>query len=347
MSARGGKIATPTGSGRDSTDKGESSLGPVTLVTGVSFFPLASATPDGRLVQLLALQNARVARRQLLVAGLSSRMIETRLARGTLVAVHSGVYGAAPLVPAPLADETAALLACGPRAHLCATTAAALWELIPAPPEDGPIEIVLLGGGSRGRTRDGVALHRSVALTRKDVTRHEGLPIVTAAWAMLEIAAQLDRRATERALDEGLARRRFTHRTMLAVLGRARAPRAATDTLRDLLKRRRRLTITQSEKEEKVLPLIRQAGIPDPVCQARLHGYSVDFYWPEVRFGLEVDSMWHATNTNMRRDRRKDAALRDRGIELARAMWEDLDDRPLEVVAHLVRQIERRALRAA
>jgi very-short-patch-repair endonuclease len=315
----------------------------VRIVGGRDVF-VAPGPPDRRIAALAESQRGRVARRQLFAAGLTPAEIRSRLGRGQLVVEHQGVYGVAPLLDMALGRETGALLACGPEARLCDWVAAGMWGLVAPPPPDRPIDITILGGGERGRRRTGIRIHRSAVLTAKDTTRLDALPIVTPQWALLEIAAHRTGREVERALDEGLAKRRLSRPQVRDLIGRVGLNRAGAQLLLDLVAGPRRLTITQNDKEEKVLPLTRAAGLADPVCQQSIGRYSIDFYWPEAKFGLEIDSMWHATRTNMRRDRIKDARLRNDGIELMRWMWEDIDADPIAFISHLVRQIERRLI---
>ena len=70
-----------------------------------------SGARDERIFAIAAAQRNRVARRQLLAAGISSNTID-RLARTSLLRhVHCGVFAVGPGASIPLADETAALLA--------------------------------------------------------------------------------------------------------------------------------------------------------------------------------------------------------------------------------------------
>jgi hypothetical protein len=42
------------------------------------------------------------------------------------------------------------------------------------------------------------------------------------------------------------------------------------------------------------LALVRAAGLPDPLVNARVGRYEVDFLWPEERLVVEVDGWrWH------------------------------------------------------
>ena len=77
--------------------------------------------------------------------------------------------------------------------------------------------------------------------------------------------------------------------------------------------------MTRSEAEERVLTLIRSARLTEPVVNARVAGYEVDFFWPQHRFALEVDGYrFHSARGAFERDRRKDNDLRRAGVRTMR-----------------------------
>jgi Transcriptional regulator, AbiEi antitoxin len=85
-----------------------------------------SRSDDRVIAELARRQHGVVARRQLVREGLSEAAIGRRLEAGRLHQLHRGVYLVGHPVPAQYALETAALLACGPRAVLSHRSAAAL-----------------------------------------------------------------------------------------------------------------------------------------------------------------------------------------------------------------------------
>ena len=48
--------------------------------------------------------------------------------------------------------------------------------------------------------------------------------------------------------------------------------------------------------------------------------------------------------SNFVRDRRKDRVFRDHGLDVVRAAADELEDQPLQIVAHLTRTITERTL---
>ncbi len=60
-----------------------------------------------------------------------------------------------------------------------------------------------------------------------------------------------------------------------------------------------------------MLALIRAASLPDPLVNAHLAGYELEFYWPDARFAVELDGFrFHSSHGAFERDRRKDNDLR-------------------------------------
>jgi hypothetical protein len=96
-------------------------------------------TVDEILALLAARTHGVVTRKRLLAAGVSGEEIAVRLARGTLIQVHRGVYRVGHAAPSLHATYLAAVLACGDGALLCGTAAAQLMGLMrertPPPPQ--------------------------------------------------------------------------------------------------------------------------------------------------------------------------------------------------------------------
>lgn len=174
-----------------------------------------------RVAAVAECQRGRVARRQLISAGITSSAIGRLIELGLLHREHAGVYVVSGSAQIPMGRETAALLACGDRAVLSHTTAAAVWQLIPE--RAGPVEITPACSGVN-RRRPGTKLHRSGKLLQRDVSIHEGLPLTSPAWTVVDLGSCLDRRAYERVFDEALVVRKFHGGSALA-----RAPSGVRD----------------------------------------------------------------------------------------------------------------------
>jgi len=88
--------------------------------------------------------------------------------------------------------------------------------------------------------------------------------------------------------------------------------------------------------------LMNAAGLPVPVANAKVAGYTADFLWREQRVIVEVDGyQFHGHRAAFERDRRKDMALSAAGYRVIRITWWQLRDEPFAVVAHIARMLER------
>lgn len=90
-------------------------------------------------------------------------------------------------------------------------------------------------------------------------------------------------------------------------------------------------------------PSLGTAGLPVPVPQfeVRLPGERkafLDFAWPDVRLALEADSYrHHAGRLAWSRDRTRNNAVISRGWRILPVTWDDMVDRPHELMAAVFR----------
>jgi very-short-patch-repair endonuclease len=90
--------------------------------------------------------------------------------------------------------------------------------------------------------------------------------------------------------------------------------RAGLPALRRLLDRHT-FRMTDTDLERLFLPIARKAGLPVPETQARVNGFRVDFYWPEVGLVVETDGLrYHRTPAQQKRDRVRDQAHTAAGL---------------------------------
>jgi very-short-patch-repair endonuclease len=76
--------------------------------------------------------------------------------------------------------------------------------------------------------------------------------------------------------------------------------------LREVLDRNT-FTLTDSELERWFRPIARRAGLTNLVTGARVNGFKVDFYSPELGLVIETDGLrYHRTPAQQKRDRRRD-----------------------------------------
>jgi very-short-patch-repair endonuclease len=219
-----------------------------------------------------------------------------------------------------------------------------LWGLRPGTAR--PIHVTI--PGDRGfPTPEGVLVHRSRILTPADIRIHEGLPVTSPARAILDAAATLPDRDVERLLDEALFARRLVALAEIEhLLARAGGHRGRA-RLERVSRGHTRTTKTDSPPEERLLALIRAAGLPEPRLRVHVLGYRLDFFWPELDLAVEVDAYGtHGGRDRFEGDRRRDARLlTEKGIAVLRLTKAAIEQRPFEAIALLARAIGRREAR--
>ncbi len=294
-------------------------------------------TRDERIFAIAGAQRSRVARRQLLAAGIGSNTID-RLARGALLRrVHCGVFAVGPDVAIPLADETAALLAVRAGAALSHHTAAILWRVRGPDSGDGLIHVTVPGASVEDPA--GVRVHRSTVLRARDVAVRQGLPVTSPARALLDLAPIIPARELERALDQMLIQRLGTLGHITELLRRA-GRHAGRATLQDIVAAHTTVTFTRSEAEERFLALMHRSGLPRPLVNVRRYGYEIDFLWPQQRVAVEIDGFaFHSTRDRFEDDHKRDGRLRKAGLLVIRISWRQLEREPEAVIADVAQAL--------
>lgn len=298
---------------------------------------------DWAIARLATRQHGVVSRRQLLAGGATRWAIEWRIASGRLHVVHRGVYRVGHRAPGKRAREMAAVLACGPGAVVSHRTAGRMWELL-AGGEPDVIDVTVRR--SRAPNRPGIRTRRTEALDDGDISLLDRIPITSPARTLLDLAAVLRPHMLERVLAEAQVRRLVDRRSIAAQLDR-NPRRPGTRALRALVELERGPALTRSEAERRMLRLLRAAELPQPVVNARVGRYEVDFLWREQRVVLEVDGYaYHSNRRAFERDRERDAALAARGYTVLRVTWRQLVEAPHAAVARLAAALAARTAAA-
>ncbi len=294
---------------------------------------------EERIGGVTARQHGVVTYRQLVEAGLSPSAIDRRVRSGRLGVLHRGVYLALPF-PLPRTRAMAAVLASGPGAVLSHLSAAALWGLRPSPgKEDAEPSDVLVPGS--GRRRPGIRVHRVARLPARERTVLDGVPITTPARTLVDVAALLGARELEAAVARAERDGLVTREELAALVDRGRR-RAGSVALRAVLDAQGGPALTRSAAEERLLALVRQAGLPAPEANVSIGRYEVDFLWRPAGLAVEVDGFrYHASRAAFEGDRRKDAQLLAAGIAVLRLSWRQITAEPLATVARLAQALAR------
>jgi very-short-patch-repair endonuclease len=291
----------------------------------------------GRLVTMIASQHGHITHAQLLAAGIGRGAIEHRTRTGRLTVVHRGVYAVGPAV-APRGPEMAAVLACKPDAYVSHESSVHLHGLFPIRAQPDPVHVTVLR--RRPGPRTGIAIHRTERLESDETAEVENIPATTVARAILDLAATLDTPGLEQLVAEAYAAN-LTSRHKLQGLVRRYPGRPGTPALAALLETAPKRT--RSRPERMLLALIRKAGLHEPRVNARLHGYEVDFLWPEHRLVVEFDShAFHASRPKRERDSRRDQDLGLRGFLILRVTWYQLTREPEALIARIATALAQR-----
>ncbi len=305
-------------------------------------------TIDALIWGLAARQHGVVGRKQLLTLGVTPRMVEIRLANGSLVSLHRGVYRVGPL-ESPHTRGMAAVLACGGKAVVSHRSAALLWGLIPRFRRPRAVEVSVVEGAG-GRRRRGIRVYRVTRLPEADRTASHGLPITTPVRTLLDLArissapppggSGAGRRGdrlgwvSPREVEQAVARaEREGLITLDALRARTLSPEVmgqrGTAILRKLLESETGPAFSRSVAEDRFLALIRGAQLPSPEVNARVGGIEVDFLWRELGVGVEVDGFrFHSSRRRFEADRHRDTALASIGVHVIRVTWRQITDEP-------------------
>jgi very-short-patch-repair endonuclease len=247
-------------------------------------------------------QHAVVTRAQLLELGFSPAAIRHRLATGRLHRVFQGVYAVGRPDLTQHGRWMAAVLASGPEAVLSHASAAALWELRAM--KGRGIE-VSVPSHRVPRSRPGIRVHRRADLGT--AATKEGIPLTSPLLTLVDLAARLDRKQLEAAINEADKRDLIDPETLRACLVGA-VPRPGVRALKEVLDRAT-FTLTDSELERRFLSIARTAGLSQPQTQVWVGGFRVDFFWPDLGLVVETDGLrYHRTPAEQAKDRLRDQA---------------------------------------
>lgn len=307
---------------------------------GVALGPDSGVQPrwsglDGAMAELSMRQHGVVTRAQLLELGLGRRAIGHRLERGRLHPIHRGVYAVGHPELSRAARWTAAVLAGGPGAVLSHRCAGALWGI--RSDSRSRIEVTTPRGQ---HARPGIQFHRSW-LPPDEVTVRDGIPVTTVPRTLFDLAAVVDQRQLERAVNEAEVLRLWDELNLDDLLRRYKR-RPGTRNVRAVLQARRAgASFTRSDLEELFLRFADRARLPRPATNVPVEGFEVDCVWRAQRVVVEVDG-WatHGTRAAFERDREKSRVLQAAGWRCVPVTFLQLRDTPHEVERDVRRMLD-------
>jgi very-short-patch-repair endonuclease len=271
---------------------------------------------------------------QLRVAGLSPEAIEHRVRTGRLQRLWTGVYLVGPAPPHPLSLAQGGAKSCAGAAFVSCRWA--MYVLGSAPVPDLPVDVTVLRGSRDGRPGK-VKVHHSYLLEPRDTTIRHGIPVTTAARALLDIAETATVPELEALKADAEVAKVLTERQLGDLLNRAGRRRGASK-LRAI--QAGSTGLTRSEAERILLRLIKEAGLPLPLTNYRIGRYEADFCWPHLKLIIEFDSFKHHGHYQaFHQDKRRTAELTGQGWSVMPVTWVQLTDEPLATIARISQAI--------
>lgn len=295
---------------------------------------IASPSPDEAIRALAERQQGVVARRQLLDAGVTARVLHMRLRDGHLLPLHHEVYAVGHRQIRREGRWLAAVLAAGPGAVLSHREAAALHGIRPS--NRAKVDVT----APRRRPQPGIDFHHA-ALDPRDVTTVDGIPTTTVARTLVDLANLVPRDHLAKALREAERQHVLDTRAIEAARARTTGRHGRGDlALKQALHELATLatTLTRSPLEVAFLRLVHQQGLPMPRTNVFIDTMQVDACWPEYRLVVELDG-WanHHTRKAFHDDRTRDVRLTTAGYRVMRFTHAHVTRRPAWV-AEMVRQ---------
>jgi hypothetical protein len=283
---------------------------------------------DKRLAQLAASQQGIVLRSQALAIGLTSRMLNRRLASGALVAVKPGIY----MLPGNVFSLRARLEA--------ATTALPAVVSHQSAAEVHHLPYVLRGCAVVSvphrltHSFPEVTVHQSTDLHADFVEIVNGLPVTTIPRTIFDLAAGMRPQRLRMLIEQSVVERLCTLDGLVETGERlARRGRPGSAVFRTVLNDiGPGLALSESALEVRAMNLIREAGLPTPVQQYPIpwreaRNGRVDLAYPSARVLIELDGRrWHSRSDTIDMDHKRDRAAQLAGWRVFRFTWSQLDD---------------------
>jgi len=294
--------------------------------------------PDRVVDEYASRQYGTFSRRQAEVAGLSARMILTRVQSGAWMRLAPAVYALASAPPKWERQMAAALLT-REGSVAAGRSAAYLHEF----PGFGPARPVIMVGPD-GNARSPLAkVIRSQQFSDVGRLRKRGFVVTDEAETVMSLSADLDGDRLEALVDSLLARRSCTTEELAQVVGSNDGARGVA-RLRPIVDHRLpdAYQPPATELERLLYRVLEDPRLPAstrqmPMSYQRVDA-TVDAYIDSWRLIVEGDGRrWHTRRADMARDRLRDNEATAHGFAVLRFIYEQLRDGPQEVVDTLLR----------
>jgi hypothetical protein len=267
------------------------------------------------IARIASRQHGLITTAQLRAAGLSRKMIDARVGKGTLIRVHHGVYRVGHTAPSKQADYLAGVLACGEGALLAGRACGHNYRLLRGRPS--PPEIVAPGL----KQHPGIITRRA-KLDLRDVTVYRRIPSLTVPALMIDLAPRM---TLDDLGDVAQKADAFFNVTVdaVAAVARRRGPFTGIGKLRELYVGD--APILLSELERRFHAVLVGQSLPLPRTNRRETEGFVDCRWPQHRLAVELDSYrFHRSRKSWEAGYRRRRAARRRGDEFRSYTWFDV-----------------------
>lgn len=303
--------------------------------------------PDA-IEQVASKQGGIITRQQALNAGLTEWALRKAVQAGRFESLRPGVLR----WPGSPRDEKqrlwAAHLTVGPTSVVSHSSAARLWGL-KAIEERRPT--VTVPHRITPRNKLGLTVHRARSLQPTDIGTVDGLPVTLPARTMVDLAGETGKARLAAALDEAHYEKVVRYNEVGEALVRLGQPgRHGAVVLGDLLDARTGgRNLEQSVLERLLSDLFEVAGITDVVRQHPLptRGYLDGLVDAFIRRGSVIAEgdgrTWHSRCADMIKDRQRELAAAEVGVQTLRFMHEQLTSDLEGCAEQLRRTVELRA----
>ena len=269
---------------------------------------------DAFIARLARGSHGVVTRARLLNAGVTKAQIRTRVARGSLIVIHPGVYRVGHAAPSTEATYMAAVLACGPGALLMGAASAHNYGLIKGPPPPPVVKT------SSERRIEGIETHRT--RKRHRGTEWKGIPTTTVPATLVDLTFSMTEPELAKACHEAQVRFRIKPDFKMP-------PKLKRVLLGHV-------PVTLSELEDRFLATLRANHLPIPITNRVATAKRVDCRWPGHHLTVELDSYrYHATRHAWEEDRRREREAHARGDQHRRYTYGDVFEDPRLMLVEL------------
>jgi Protein of unknown function (DUF559) len=198
------------------------------------------------------------------------------------------------------------------------------------------------------RRHAGIAIHRSVTLTDKDVTIVNSIPCTTVPRTLLDLGDAVARRPHEKAFDQAEVMGVLDLNSIHDQLDRNQTRAAAKRTRLIINEHYIGTSLTRSELEEGLLLECRKRNVPRPEVNAWIvlpdggPPIFADFVWRNARVVIETDGFrTHRTRQKFESDRETDQRFLVCGWAPLRTTWRQIARRPDVIVERALVLINR------